>query len=622
MANIPIAPADMSLALASRLVPAITQWDRVDGIPRALDMARALRAEVRDPLWMLARQWQMGEFIGDDAGSPVFAKLQLATTRLTTYKPGSRPEQPFDDSVPLEARVEQRPIPFNAGAQTLALDIRLLMGRRWQKLLTKNGLEAAYAADFLAAFPVSEPNPLNPADASVCAHREAWQHQVAFAGRAMDGYLWYKWLIDHPSPRDLSTTPAPLVVTPGDVAAVNDLADGFIAWFTRLIDQPETPDENAWDASRLEYRFGCSAPTGTSRKDLVAEEYYRGDLDWYALDIAPPQPTGAVRPEVQNVPVTSFIPTSVEFNGMANPRWWSFEDRRVNFGGVQPDTTDLAKLLLLEFGIVYSNDWCIVPVPLDAGILADVRGLVVTNVFGERLWIEAAGRAPEHSWQRWSMFTLNHAAATSRVADNSLLMLPTVPKVQEGAPLEECLLIRDEMANMVWGVETTVPLPHGVGRAGSGAAAETQDFYRRLLGSSVPIVPPLENDAKVRYEVMNTVPENWIPFIPVHVPGSNRKIQLQRASMPRIIENSTTPPEKVKPRTSLLRQGLEQTPARAYFVHEEEVPRAGARVGQAYQRTRWTDGRVVVWLGARKRVGRGEGSSGLLFDRLEEVRKT
>lgn len=74
--------------------------------------------------------------------------------------------------------------------------------------------------------------------------------------------------------------------------------------------------------------------------------------------------------------------------------------------------------------------------------------------------------------------------------------------------------------------------------------------------------------------------------------------------------------------TSLLNEGLEQTPAVAYFLHEEEVPRAGVRVSQAYQRTRWTDGRVVVWLGARKRVRRGEGSSGLLLDRLVEVRKT
>ena len=43
-------------------------------------------------------------------------------------------------------------------------------------------------------------------------------------------------------------------------------------------------------------------------------------------------------------------------------------------------------------------------------------------------------------------------------------------------------------------------------------------------------------EAKVRYEVMNTLPENWIPFIPVHVPADNREIQLQRASLPRRIE--------------------------------------------------------------------------------------
>lgn len=612
---------DMTKAIAARAVPAITQWDRVEGIPRTHDMERALRAEVRDPLWMLSRQWQMGEFGGDDAGSPVFAKLHLATTRLTTYRPGDRPEQAFDDSVPLEARVEQRPIPFTAGIQTLALDIRLLMGRHWNKLLVKNGLSVAYAAAFRAAFPVVAPDATDPDDASVCAHREAWQHQAAFAGRAMDGYLWYRWLIDHPSPRNLSTLPPPATIAPGDAASINALGDAFIAWFDRLIDQPVKPDENAWDSSRLEYRFGCSAPVANGRKDLVAQEYYRGDLDWYALDIAPVPSNAALRPEVQGTTTKSFIPTAVEFSGMANPRWWSFEDRRVNFGGVQPDTTDLAKLLMMEFGIVYSNDWCVVPVPLECGTLAEVRGLAVTNVFGERLWIEAAGRAPEHIWQRWSMFSLNHASGSARVADNSLLMLPTVPKVQEGAPLEECVLVRDEMANMVWGIETTVPLPHGLGRSGSGAAAETLSFYRKLLASGVPVAPLLENDAKVRYEVMNTVPENWIPFIPVHVPGSSREIQLQRANMPRVIENDPAPAEKVKPRTSVLREGLDQTPAQAYFVHEEEVPRAGVRVGQAFQRTRWTDGRVVVWLGAHKRVGRGEGSSGLLFDRLVEVRK-
>jgi len=120
---------------------------------------------------------------------------------------------------------------------------------------------------------------------------------------------------------------------------------------------------------------------------------------------------------------------------------------------------------------------------------------------------------------------------------------------------------------------------------------------------------------------MTSVPEHWIPFIPVHVPGDTRRIQLQRASLPRVIENDTGTVQRIKPRTSLLRVGLDQEDPSAYFVHEQEVPRAGARVELSYQRTRWTDGRVVLWLGATKQVGRGEGSSGLELDRLVDVKR-
>jgi hypothetical protein len=98
----------------------------------------------------------------------------------------------------------------------------------------------------------------------------------------------------------------------------------------------------------------------------------------------------------------------------------------------------------------------------------------------------------------------------------------------------------------------------------------------------------------------------------VHVDGSTRETQLQRAAMPRFLDNGPPTPDPVEPRTPLLRQNL----PRAYFVHEEEVPRAGVRITQRYQRTRRSDGRVVVWYGARKGTGRGEGSSGLGFDRI------
>jgi hypothetical protein len=39
--------------------------------------------------------------------------------------------------------------------------------------------------------------------------------------------------------------------------------------------------------------------------------------------------------------------------------------------------------------------WFIVPVTLPLGSITDVRGIVVTNVFGERTLVEAAGRGSD-----------------------------------------------------------------------------------------------------------------------------------------------------------------------------------------------------------------------------------
>lgn len=73
---------------------------------------------------------------------------------------------------------------------------------------------------------------------------------------------------------------------------------------------------------------------------------------------------------------------------------------------------------------------------------------------------------------------------------------------------------------------------------------------------------------------MTSVPENWIPFIPVRMPGgiaTNREIQLQRAAMLRILEGAEERP-RIRPRTEVLRHD----PEGAYFIHEKEVPRASA----------------------------------------------
>jgi hypothetical protein len=171
-------------------------------------------------------------------------------------------------------------------------------------------------------------------------------------------------------------------------------------------------------------------------------------------------------------------------------------------------------------------------------------------------------------------------------------------------------------AEEVWGIESVVPMPHGGTRGGNVAAAEYHAHLQALLDAQgLPPAAPVDFKADFRYDLMTTVPEHWIPFVPEHVPGDNRQIQLRRAAMPRTLENDPAPSfERVRPRTTLLREGLDRN--EPYRIHEEEVTRAGTHVLQAFQRTRWTDGRVVTWLGTRKQTGRGEGHSGLAFDRI------
>jgi len=176
---------------------------------------------------------------------------------------------------------------------------------------------------------------------------------------------------------------------------------------------------------------------------------------------------------------------------------------------------------------------------------------------------------------------------------------------------------------MVWGIEQTVTLATGTPIAGARAGRAVRGWHQRLLDERLTLDPDerriVPASAALRYRVMTSVPEEWIPLLPVHVPQDTRETQLQRGAMPRILEGDPAPPAKIRPQATILRSGLDESPRRPYFLHEEEVPRAGTRVTVRWQRARWSDGRVVVWRGAQKAAGRGEASSGLTFDTLVEA---
>src|SRR5262245_47395437 len=139
---------DLRTALVERLFPTVTVWNRLEGRPRRADFDRALKAEVRDPLWMLTKQWQIGEFKADDAGSPVLAKVRIRTAPVTKYQPKDGVTKPFEANVPLEAKVERGVLNWVWNGQKMRFDLRAQLGRQWRNMLRNAGL-AAYESQFL-----------------------------------------------------------------------------------------------------------------------------------------------------------------------------------------------------------------------------------------------------------------------------------------------------------------------------------------------------------------------------------------------------------------------------------------------------------------------------------------
>src|SRR5215207_1114728 len=94
----------------------ITSWMRLQPLSRNAEMKSSLQARIYDPLWLLARQWQLGEFQGEDNGSPIMARWRADAARLSRYFSGAiKPDtiasaSPYDPSMPLETLVEREAI--------------------------------------------------------------------------------------------------------------------------------------------------------------------------------------------------------------------------------------------------------------------------------------------------------------------------------------------------------------------------------------------------------------------------------------------------------------------------------------------------------------------------------
>lgn len=578
---------DLILLPAYRIA-SITAYNRLEPGPRTAKFDRSLKAEVRDPLWMLTRQWQLGEFQGEDAATPVTAQILGEHTSMDRVGFPQERVFAYEENMPLETKVEREMLKPD-------LFLAVQMGRYFIKLMRAQTLEG-YLAKFLAKYPLGFVIDRND--------YEGQQLLLAVQGKVFDGYALHQDVITIDAGGSQTRFAQWLEaaenndIPPADKIKLQEAAALLSAWFARNYSQPAHAADSAWLPAQLEYQFAlASPPQQEGQKTLVADQYYEGRVDWFSFDLDARRTLPLVPEPVVSAPVVenfvSFIPAPIAFKGMPNPRFWAMEENQTDFGKIDTSTTGLLHLLFAEFGLIYSNDWFMLPYPLLINTLCEIKGMVITDVFGQHVLIRPAGRGRESNWQRWTMF--HHTDKNNGSATASLFYLPpALAKVLEGEPLERVNYLRDEMANMAWAIESIVPSQAGKGVSG----------HEMALADKPPAAFTPAGEAKIRYVLGTAVPDNWIPFIPVHLEGSHTEIRLQRARMP-----------AAKGALGLL---LTEKPA-PYFINEEEIPRAGAMVQRSFQRARWLNGKTCLWIGRYKEAGKGEGWSNLKFDQIEPI---
>src|SRR6185437_8192446 len=136
----------------------ITWWNRVEPRPRTADIVSPLQAKLRDPLWMLTRQWQLGEFMGVDGGSPAWVQLTERAGALASWLRPDGTSVPLA-AAPLEQQLETKPF-------TPDLATRVELGQILGRLLVEAAVDPS---PFLVAYPIQAAvnDPADPVEAQL-----------------------------------------------------------------------------------------------------------------------------------------------------------------------------------------------------------------------------------------------------------------------------------------------------------------------------------------------------------------------------------------------------------------------------------------------------------------------
>jgi hypothetical protein len=645
-------------------VASLTCWQRLEPRSRSTDIADGLQAEIRDPLWLLGRQWQVGEFTGIDSGSPVAASFRDRTAPLTAYENASSFTSAGEavGAMPLETHVEREPVSLGVRASTQ-------LGLHFEAQLHASAITgtAGLIAGFREAYPINAPDTDPSYDA--VPDQAGRQYTTAVYGRVTDGLTLYA-----DARANLpSTWPKLPALAQAVFSELLPLLEAFVAYYESLYSQPTadsawSPNPTSAGASSvgwLNYEFAIASGTDWMDLGFSAPAYRGGKLDWYSFieTSAPAAAAGAPPAPPSTVAYRTLMPTHVTFKGMPTGTFWTFEDGLSDFGQLSTNLVDLPTMLITEFSVLYGGDWFTVPVQQPFGTVSQIDLVVVTDTFAQRTLIRPTGEAqpssapqattagarpPAQPWQQttkynpeqlvlyagqlwwaltiapggsapgsdytiwfpwtnpWTMFTITGEPTSSDL----LLIPPTLGTVQDGHPLETVDFLRDDAAALAWGLERTLQGALDIG-------VDAYEWYLQRANSLAQqaVATQMPGGPTLSYLLGTSIPDNWIPLVPEQT--SDGTLLLRRGALYRIDTTQTPPTVPIPPRGQIL-QPASPDPA-PLFLADQAVPQAGVHVQRYFRRARWTDGSTHMWIARRVETGYGPGQSGLAFDVVEPV---
>jgi len=168
-------------------------------------------------------------------------------------------------------------------------------------------------------------------------------------------------------------------------------------------------------------------------------------------------------------------------------------------------------------------------------------------------------------------------------------VVPAIAQSNGSAPIEEVHLLRDETADITWGIERIVEGPIGAPMPEPSAPT---------------LVAPVGAPAALAYQLATPIPANWFPLLPVA--ATNGVVSLGAGT---VEGGPTSPSSRIMKRLSIS----------GFRLPDEEVPRAGVRLQRLFCRARPAGGPTHLWIARRKQVGAGQASSGLRYDLVSDA---